>query len=108
MDPEGLRVGAIGWLWPASAVGVCSGPRVPGREVVPVREGVFGQVQVGFPAGVRGVVEVTPLYRGVVLCRELTTGALSWASAVSVVYLVAMGVIGVMVVRRRLATLLLT
>jgi len=58
--------------------------------------------------GVRWVVEATPLYRGVVLCRELTTGAPSWASAVSVVYLVAMGVIGLMVVRRRLDRLLLT
>ena len=56
--------------------------------------------------GVRWVVEATPLYRGVVLCRELTTGALSWASAVSVVYLVAMGLIGLMVVRRRLDKLL--
>src|SRR3546814_5506125 len=33
----------------------------------------------------RWIVEATPLYRGVVLCRELTTGALSWASAVYVV-----------------------
>ena len=54
------------------------------------------------------MVEATPLYRGVVLCRELTTGALSWDSAVSVVYLVAMGLIGLMVVRRRLDKLLLT
>jgi lipooligosaccharide transport system permease protein len=61
-----------------------------------------------FPEGVRWVVEVTPLYRGVVLCRELTTGALSWGSAVSVVYLVVMGVVGLLVVRRRLDTLLLT
>jgi lipooligosaccharide transport system permease protein len=57
---------------------------------------------------VRWVVECTPLYRGVVLCRELTTGALSWASAVSVVYLVAMGLIGLLIVRRRLDKLLLT
>jgi lipooligosaccharide transport system permease protein len=56
----------------------------------------------------RWVVEATPLYRGVVLCRELTTGALSWASVVSVVYLVVMGVLGMMVVRRRLDRLLLT
>jgi lipooligosaccharide transport system permease protein len=61
-----------------------------------------------YPGAVRWVVEVTPLYRGVVLCRELTTGALSWGSAVSVVYLVAMGVVGLLVVRRRLDTLLLT
>jgi lipooligosaccharide transport system permease protein len=56
----------------------------------------------------RWLIEVTPLYRGVVLCRELTTGALSWASAVSVVYLVAMGLVGLWVVRRRLGRLLLT
>lgn len=56
----------------------------------------------------RWVVEATPLYRGVVLCRELTTGAITWSSAVSVVYLVVMGLIGVAVVRRRLDRLLLT
>lgn len=61
-----------------------------------------------FDGALRWVVEATPLYRGVVLCRELTTGALSWDSAVSVVYLVAMGLIGLAVVRRRLDKLLLT
>ena len=61
-----------------------------------------------YPTVVRWIVELTPLYRGVVLCRELTTGALSWASAVSVVYLLAMGVVGLLVVRRRLDKLLLT
>ncbi len=61
-----------------------------------------------FPTVARWVIEVTPLYRGVVLCRELTTGALSWGSAFSVVYLVAMGLIGLLIVRRRLDKLLLT
>jgi lipooligosaccharide transport system permease protein len=61
-----------------------------------------------FPEPVRWLVECTPLYRGVVLCRELTTGALSWGSAVSVFYLLAMGLAGLLVVRRRLDTLLLT
>jgi len=61
-----------------------------------------------FPAPVQWLVECTPLYRGVVLCRELTTGALSWASVVSVVYLVVMGLAGLVVVRRRLDALLLT
>jgi len=56
----------------------------------------------------RWVVEATPLYRGVVLCRELTTGVITWESAVSVVYLVVMGVVGLLVVRRRLDKLLLT
>lgn len=61
-----------------------------------------------YPGALRWVVEATPLYRGVVLCRELTTGALSWGSAVSVVYLVAMGLVGLLVARRRLDSLLLT
>ena len=61
-----------------------------------------------FPTWLQWVVEVTPLYRGVVLCRELTTGSITWASAVSVVYLVAMGLAGLAVVRRRLDSLLLT
>ena len=56
----------------------------------------------------RWVVEVTPLYRGVVLCRELTTGAMSEASVVSVAYLLVMGLVGLKVVSRRLDTLLLT
>ncbi len=61
-----------------------------------------------FDGWLRWVVECTPLYRGVVLCRELTTGSITWASAVSVVYLVAMGLVGLAVVRRRLDKLLLT
>lgn len=61
-----------------------------------------------FDGWVRWVVEATPLYRGVVLCRELTTGALSSASLVSVVYLLVMGAVGLLVVRKRLDTLLLT
>ncbi len=61
-----------------------------------------------FPDPVRWVVELTPLYRCVVLCRELTTGALSYGSLFSVAYLVAMGLAGLWVVRRRLDSLLLT
>ncbi len=61
-----------------------------------------------FHGVLRWVIEVTPLYRGVVLCRELTTGVISWESGVSVVYLVVMGLVGLLVVRRRLDTLLLT
>lgn len=61
-----------------------------------------------FDGWLRWLIECTPLYRGVVLCRELTTGAISWASAVSVVYLVLMGLAGMALVRRRLDRLLLT
>jgi lipooligosaccharide transport system permease protein len=56
----------------------------------------------------RWVVEATPLYRGVVLCRELTLGQVGWESVISVVYLVVMGLIGLAIVRRRLDRLLLT
>ena len=60
-----------------------------------------------FDGVLRWVVEATPLYRGVVLCRELTTGAVSMASVWSVLYLVVMGVLGLLLVRRRLDLLLL-
>jgi lipooligosaccharide transport system permease protein len=60
-----------------------------------------------FDPWLRVVVECTPLYRGVVLCRELTTGAVSLDSVISVVYLLAMGMIGLAIVRRRLDALLL-
>lgn len=61
-----------------------------------------------FPVWLQPVVEVTPLYRGVVLVRELTTGTLSLDAALSVVYLAAFGALGMTVVRRRLDRLLLT
>ena len=60
-----------------------------------------------FGGVLRRVVEATPLYRGVVLCRELTTGAVSWDSLVSVGYLLAMGAFGLWLVGRRLDKLLL-
>jgi lipooligosaccharide transport system permease protein len=61
-----------------------------------------------FPAGVRWLVEISPLYRAAVLMRELSTGLMTWESAVSVGYLVVMGALGLLVVRRRLDALLLT
>ncbi len=59
------------------------------------------------PDWLRWVIECTPLYRGVVLCRELVTGHLTFASLVSVIYLVVLGLIGASIVGRRLSTLLL-
>jgi lipooligosaccharide transport system permease protein len=52
-------------------------------------------------------VECTPLYHGVALVRSLTTGAVSIGLVWHVVYLVAMGAIGLMITSRRLARLLL-
>jgi lipooligosaccharide transport system permease protein len=61
-----------------------------------------------FDDRLRWLVEITPLYRGVVLCRELTTGVVTLASVASIVYLVALALIGMAVVRRRLDRLLLS
>jgi lipooligosaccharide transport system permease protein len=60
-----------------------------------------------YPEGLQWLVEWTPLYRGVVLCRELVTGLVTIDSAVSVVYLLVMGVVGLYVSSRRLSSLLL-
>jgi lipooligosaccharide transport system permease protein len=56
----------------------------------------------------RWVVEASPLYRAVVLIRELCTGLLTVDSAISVVYLAVMGAVGSVVATRRLGRLLLT
>lgn len=60
-----------------------------------------------YPAALQWLIELTPLYRSVLLCRELVTGALTWGSAVSVVYLLTMGTMGLMVASRRLSSLLM-
>lgn len=61
-----------------------------------------------FPDAVRWIIEFTPLYRGVVLMRELCTGLVTLESAFSVAYFVVLGLIGMRVLVRRLDTLLLT
>jgi lipooligosaccharide transport system permease protein len=61
-----------------------------------------------FPHWLGVVVEFTPLYRAVVLVRELTTGSVTWASGASVVYLLVVTVAGLAVVGRRLDRLLLS
>ncbi|MGZ6270368.1 MAG: ABC transporter permease [Candidatus Limnocylindrales bacterium] len=60
-----------------------------------------------YPEPLRLAVELTPLYHGVDLLRGLTTGAVGPGLLVDVAYLVAMGLLGVTVVSRRLAGLLL-
>ena len=60
-----------------------------------------------YPGVLRWVVEATPLYRGVTLTRELSTGAVSLDSVASVVYLLALGALGLTIASRRLDKLLL-
>jgi lipooligosaccharide transport system permease protein len=66
----------------------------------------FYPLSVYSPA-LRWVVQLTPLYHGVVLCRAFSMGDLSWSLLVSVGYLVVMGLIGLVASSRRLGILLL-
>jgi lipooligosaccharide transport system permease protein len=60
-----------------------------------------------YPEPLRMVVQLTPLYQGVDLLRQLTVGVVQPSALFHVVYLVTMGVIGLLVVSQRLEHLLL-
>jgi lipooligosaccharide transport system permease protein len=60
-----------------------------------------------YPDWLRHIVEVTPLYQGVVLVRGLTTGSTGRDALVATGYLAAMGTLGMYVASRRLGGLLL-
>ena len=60
-----------------------------------------------YPPVLAAIVEVTPLYRSIDLIRAFTTGIVSPTVVIDVVYLVAMGLIGLTIVSRRLDKLLL-
>ena len=60
-----------------------------------------------YSPGLRLIVQLTPLYHGVVLCRAFSMGLLSWSLLWSVLYLAVMGLIGLVVASRRLGVLLL-
>jgi lipooligosaccharide transport system permease protein len=60
-----------------------------------------------YPPLLATIVQFTPLYRGTDLIRGFTTGVLDPSMIVDVAYLVAMGLIGLTIVSRRLDRLLL-
>ena len=61
-----------------------------------------------YPTWLQWIVDVTPLYQGVVLCRGFATGSfVPWEMLVAVGYLAAMGTLGMWVASRRLGKLLL-
>lgn len=60
-----------------------------------------------YPVGLQWIVRFTPLYHGVALLRELTLGGVGAATLIHVIYLGAMGVLGMRVAIRRLGRLLL-
>ncbi|WP_127505012.1 ABC transporter permease [Actinoplanes solisilvae] len=56
----------------------------------------------GYPAVLRWLVEVTPLYRSVDLVRALSTGTTGWLQALDVAYLLALAALGLTVAGRRM------
>ncbi|MEM7272265.1 MAG: ABC transporter permease [Actinomycetota bacterium] len=56
-----------------------------------------------YPDVLAWIVQVTPLYHGVDLARDLTLGTVDGWSLVSVCYLLAMGLIGMRIANRRIA-----
>ena len=60
-----------------------------------------------YPAVVRPLVQLSPLYHGTTLLRSLTLGTAQWADLGHVAYLLAITVVGLLVATRRLSTLLL-
>ena len=60
-----------------------------------------------YPAALRFVVQLTPLYQGVDLIRSLSVGVVSPVLLVHIAYLSVMGVVGLAVTSRRLDRLLL-
>jgi lipooligosaccharide transport system permease protein len=61
-----------------------------------------------YPEWSHPLVRATPLYHGVTLCRSLMLGSPSWGDLSHVAYLVGILLVGVVLVRNRLARLLLS
>jgi lipooligosaccharide transport system permease protein len=61
-----------------------------------------------YPASLQGVVQLTPLYHGVALTRELALGTVAWTTLGHIAYLVVLGLAGVVVAARRLERTLLS
>jgi lipooligosaccharide transport system permease protein len=60
-----------------------------------------------YPEAVEWIVRFSPLYHAIELLRALNLGAIGWFQLLNVVYLVALGVLGVFVAQRRVGKLLL-
>jgi lipooligosaccharide transport system permease protein len=61
-----------------------------------------------YPPALQVFVQCTPLYRGVHLIRALTTGTPDAILLIDVAYLLAMGLVGLLITSRRLGKLLLS
>ena len=61
-----------------------------------------------YPASVQWMVQVTPLYHGVALARELALGTITWTTLGHAAYLVVLGLAGMILAARRLEQTLLS
>lgn len=61
-----------------------------------------------YPGWLEVAIQATPLYHGVELLRSLTTGTVGWYQLFDVAYLAALGLVGMLIVGRRVEKLLLT
>jgi lipooligosaccharide transport system permease protein len=60
-----------------------------------------------YPEAIQWVVRCSPLYHAIQLLRALNLGTVGWAQVLNVVYLVALGVLGLLIAQRRIGKLLL-
>jgi lipooligosaccharide transport system permease protein len=59
-----------------------------------------------YPAAVRWLVDVSPLYHAVALVRAITTGTLGWAQLGNLAFLLAATALGLLIASRRMGRLL--
>jgi lipooligosaccharide transport system permease protein len=69
--------------------------------------GTFVPAQ-AYPAALRWLVEVTPLYRSVHLIRGISVGAAGWSWLLDVAYLLILAAVGLFAASRRMGRLLYT
>jgi lipooligosaccharide transport system permease protein len=60
-----------------------------------------------YPDAIQWVVRFSPLYHAIRLERAFNLGLIGWAQAVDVVYLAALGVVGVYIAQKRIGRMLL-
>jgi lipooligosaccharide transport system permease protein len=56
-----------------------------------------------YPGPLQVIVQITPLYQGVVLARSFVLGELSWALLIHATYLLAIGTVALWIAARRMA-----
>ncbi len=61
-----------------------------------------------YPPVIQAITRISPLYHGVELTRGFMLGVVDWSMLGHAAFLVAMGLVGLAITRRRLAKLLLT